>query len=81
MDFAMTDAVERFSLALSTKHLYGSVYSRTNDTYRVVVKGTQSSFCNLAMVKLRETSIHLEGDAQRATLVDRCSEPIEWRMR
>lgn len=34
MDFAMTDAVERFSLALSTKHLYGSVYSRTNDTYR-----------------------------------------------
>ena len=33
------------------------------------------------MVKLRETSIHLEGDAQRATLVDRCSEPIEWRMR
>jgi hypothetical protein len=33
------------------------------------------------MVKLRETSIHLEGDAQRATLVDRCSEPIKWRMR
>jgi hypothetical protein len=27
------------------------------------------------------TSIHLEGDAQRATLVDDRSEPIEWRMR
>src|ERR1700730_486427 len=32
----------RFSLALSTKHLYGSAYSRTNDTYRMVVQGDEA---------------------------------------
>jgi hypothetical protein len=51
----------RFFLHLSTKHLYGSVYSQIIGTYRLAVqmewmKRSQGLTRTFTMVELRETS-------------------------